>query len=99
MPGDDYGVSQPRTKKLSGALFQMAKQGATNHPLLSSIVLARQINRVCGTTIGPWDVDDLPDVWLDAIGAMTGELDEIRAGLQRVKAAQDRWRAQHKVNP
>ena len=83
MPGDDYGVSQPRTKKLSGALFQMAKQ----------------INRVCGTTIGPWDVDDLPDVWLDAIGAMTGELDEIRSGLQRVKAAQDRWRAQHKVNP
>jgi len=38
-------------------------------------------------------------VWLDAIGAMTGELDEIRSGLQRVKAAQDRWRAQHKVNP
>lgn len=75
----------------------MAKQGATSHPLLANIVLARRINQVCGTALGPWDVDDLPDTWLDAIVAMTSELDEMRAGLAKVAEAQARWRRQYET--
>jgi hypothetical protein len=96
MPGDGAGVPHGRTKKLTGALLQIAKQGTTSHPILARVFLARMVNRACGTTIGPWDVDELPDVFLDALRALELDLGEMERGLAQVKEAQARIRARYK---
>jgi hypothetical protein len=54
------------------------------------------VNRACGTTIGPWDVDELPDVFLDALRALELDLGEMERGLAQVKEAQARIRARYK---
>lgn len=58
----------------------------TKHPLLGAILLAQRINRVSGgAVIAPWEVDQLPETWLDAFVALTDDLPEIRAA--RAEAA------------
>lgn len=54
------------------------------------------VNRVCGTAIGPWDVDELPDTFLDAVQALETDLAEMERGLAQVKEAQARIRARYK---
>lgn len=71
------------------------KQGATSNPLLVRIELAKQINRVCGTGIGPWEVDQLPDDFIDAVRAMETDLSTMRANWQKVLEAQAKVRARY----
>jgi hypothetical protein len=73
----------------------MVQQGRTSDPLLGRVMLARRINHFCGTAIGPWDVDDLPDVFIDAINALDSDLTEITSGLEKVRGVQNRIRRQH----
>jgi len=41
-----------------------------------NILLAEKINRLSGgAVIAPWEVDDLPDDWLDAFTEMEKRLD------------------------
>lgn len=96
MPGDGAGVPDGRTKKLTGALLQIAKQGSTTHPLLARVFLAKMVNKTCGTAIGPWDVDDLPEVFLDAVRALEMDLAEMERGLEQVREVQARIRARYK---
>jgi hypothetical protein len=98
MPDNGGAVPIGRTKKLTGALLQIARQGSTTHPLLARVFLAQKINRVCATTIGPWDVDGLPDTFIDAIKALDTDLAEMKRGFEQVAAAQARIRARYK-NP
>jgi hypothetical protein len=60
------------------------------------VFLAKMVNRVCGTAIGPWDVDELPDTFLDAVQALETDLAEMERGLAQVKEAQARIRARYK---
>ncbi len=40
----------------------------TDDPMLGAILLAKQINELCGgAVIAPGEVDELPDEWLDAL--------------------------------
>jgi hypothetical protein len=73
----------------------VAQQGRTTHPQLSRIYLARTFNGLCGAVIAPWEIDDLPDEWLDALLALTDDLPELQSGLQQVKQIQDQIRAQY----
>jgi hypothetical protein len=77
--------------------LQIARQGTTSHPLLTRVFLAQKINRVCATTIGPWEVDELPDTFIDAIKALDTDLAEMRKGFDEVTAAQARIRARYKT--
>ena len=92
---DHRGLSHGGAKKLSSALLYVARQGATTHPILSNLFLARNLNHLCGTSINPWEIDQLPDEWLDAITAVNSGLHEMQNGLAQVKQAQDRIRARY----
>ena len=92
---DDCQLPHGRTKKLSDALLHIARRGTTSHPILSNLFVAREFNQLCGTTIGPWDVEQLPDVWIDAVTAVTHGLKELQAGLDQVKQVQDKIRASY----
>lgn len=59
---------------------------------MSRIFLAQAINRVCLTQIGPWDVDELPDEWIDAVQALASGNRNLQAGLARVEEIKSRWR-------
>jgi hypothetical protein len=44
----------------------------TSHPKLTSIGAARRINLVSGgPVIAPWNVQDLPDDWLDVFDGLS----------------------------
>ena len=48
----------------------------TDNPYFSSILLAQKINALSGgAVIAPWDVNELPDDWLDAFAEMEKRLD------------------------
>jgi hypothetical protein len=64
---------------------------------LARVFLAQKINRVCATTIGPWEVDELPDIFIDAIKALDSDLADMRHGLQQVEDAQARIRSRYKT--
>lgn len=43
----------------------------TDDPLLGAILMAKQINTLCGgAVIAPWEVDQLSDDWLDALAGI-----------------------------
>lgn len=43
----------------------------TNDPTLGAILMARQINHLCGGgVVAPWDVYELPEEWLTAFEGM-----------------------------
>lgn len=54
------------------------------------------VNKACGTAIGPWDVDDLPEVFLDAVRALEMDLAEMERGLAQVREVQAQIRARYK---
>lgn len=57
---------------------------------MRAVLLAQRINRLCGgAVIAPWEIEELPYTWLDALTGMTDELPkmkESRAEVQRVIA-------------
>lgn len=78
----------------------MAEQGATTDALLGSILLAQTVNRVCLTHYAPWDIEQIDDVWLDAIKALAFDMPHIQSGIAKVAAIQDRFRIEfRKRNP
>jgi hypothetical protein len=50
---------------------------------------------MCATTLGPWEVDELPDTFIDAIKALDSDLSDLRHGFEEVKSAQARIRARY----
>jgi hypothetical protein len=41
--------------------------GSTSNPYFARILLAKQINQASGgAVIAPWDIEQLPEVWLEA---------------------------------
>lgn len=43
----------------------------TDNPYFVAVLTANKINRLCGgAVIAPWEIDQLPDDWLDAIAEM-----------------------------
>lgn len=66
----------------------LARGKGTDEPHLSSILMAQAINRIMGgALVTPWNLNDLPDDWLDAFSALAYDLPEMRAGQSKVDAA------------
>jgi len=79
---------------LTPALLSLADGQGTNEPHLAAIFQAHQINQVLGgAVVGPWDLDGLPDEWLDVFRALTVDLPGMRAGREKVNARLEAWRA------
>ena len=43
------------------------KDRRTDDPIVTAIFLARSVNKALGTTLGPWDIDQLDDALINAI--------------------------------
>jgi hypothetical protein len=65
--GPDRRAPHGAGKKSDDALAA----GSTEDPILAAIFIAQKINRALGTTIGPWDVDQLDDALIGAIERLT----------------------------
>jgi hypothetical protein len=58
-----------------------------------AMITASAINKVSGgAIIAPWQIDYLPDEWIDAFNALTQDLPEMREGQNRVDAIKAKWR-------
>ena len=81
------------------ALLVAAQSGATTHPTLSKIQLANMTNRLHGgPVIAAWEIDQLPDDWLDAM-VLTGiKLPELQRGFQKLEAYKATWRNSQLTN-
>lgn len=74
----------------------MAQTGATENELLSNILIARIINTAHGgTVVGAWEVDLLPDEYVDACRALTLGFPGIQKGMERVEEIMQEHRRNH----
>ena len=46
----------------------------TNDPMLIRVIQANHIHQLLGKSIWPWEVDDLPEDWLEAIETIAVEV-------------------------
>lgn len=59
-------------------------------------MMARNINAVHGApVIAAWQVDDLPDDWLDTMIAIATDMPRLNAGLAKLEAHKQAWRNSH----
>lgn len=81
---------------MTSALLALSAGEGTTDQHLASIILARKINTALGGAIlSPWDVEELPDGWLDAVKALTDQLPEIRRGRRQVEKKLEEIRKRH----
>ena len=74
----------------------IAQSGATSNELLIKIYKARAVNLAHGgTVVSAWDVDDLPDEFIDACEALVNDLPNIKKGTAKVDAYMAKRRAEH----
>ena len=67
-----------------------------NDKLLISIFRARAVNQAHGgTVISAWEVDDLPDEFVDACTAMVNDLPNMKKGVAKIDAYMAMVRAEH----
>ncbi|MBS4061462.1 MAG: hypothetical protein KG029_13770 [Bacteroidetes bacterium] len=87
-----FGTPGWRKKKLEEDLDEIFISGKTVNYYFRRISLARMINRQCGgAVVAPWDVDDLPNDWLDAFRLLESDGQYRAAAVQRVKTAKADW--------
>jgi hypothetical protein len=61
---------------------------------LAAIFQAKQINQMLGGPfVGPWDLDELPDEWLDVFRAVAVDLPGMREGKAKVEERLAKWRS------
>lgn len=78
---------------MTPALLCLADGQGTSEPHLAAIFQARQINQALGGAfVGPWDVDELPDEWLDAFRGLAVDLPGMREGKAKVEERLVEWR-------
>jgi len=93
---DDQRLSQSEKKSLNDQLLQIVERGTTTHPLLMQIGLARQINLASGgVVIAPWEVDELPETWLDAFRFSTEDLSKTKDARQKISSVKSAWLSKH----
>lgn len=57
--------------------MRVAETGRTDHAGILAMDRAATINRLCGTRLAPWEVDQLTDEWMDILEGMA-RLPQIR---------------------
>lgn len=82
---------------MTPALLSLAEGQGTRDSLIARIVTARRINQtVGGLLVAPWELDELPDEWLDAFMGMGSDLASFREGKAKVEDIFSKWRNAHK---
>ncbi len=95
--GNDHRVQARPKKSLTAGALDLARRRGTAHPLLKAYLQARQVNQAAGgTVIAPWEVDELPEEWLDAAEALIVETVEMRQGYAEIEDHLGKWRAEHR---
>jgi len=72
---------------VSAACDVLAAGGATDDPYLARVIQAKHIWSATGRAIDPWEVDDYPPDWLEAVCAHEVEVPKRR---EKVVGAQRR---------
>jgi len=94
--GADCGSYGEHKKKLTGALLGIAQSGATDNKMLIKIFKARSVNLAHGgTVISAWDIDELPEEFVDACEALVKDLPNIKKGTAKIDAHMAKVRAEH----
>ena len=89
---DDFGAPGGRKKKLEADLDEIFTSGKTSNYYFRRISLARMVNKQCGgAVVAPWEVDALPNDWLDAFRLLESDGQYREAAARRVKAAKADW--------
>lgn len=89
--GGDPRLSRRAKKNLSADMAQLATSGIARGRLYD-IYVARTINdAVGGAVVAPWDIDDLPEDWLDAASALARGLSETRDAVRKIESAKARY--------
>ena len=63
----------------------LASGGGTDDEYLSRIIKAQHIYHATGKAIYPWEVDDYPSDWLDAILSLQVDVPRKSARINKVK--------------
>jgi hypothetical protein len=72
--------------------LEIARSGQTNDERLIKIIRAQQINHVVGgAAVMPWEVDELPEEWLDLFTGMVDELPAMTAMVKAQEKTRDEW--------
>lgn len=72
---------------MTRACLMLAKGKGTDEPHLVAILQAQLVNRLMGgVMVTPWNVDELPNDWLDAFDALVWELPSMREGQAKINA-------------
>jgi len=59
---------------------------------LIRIIRAQKINQVVGgAAVMPWEVDELPEEWLDLFSGMVDELPAVRQMVQEQESMRQEW--------
>lgn len=61
------------------------------------IIKCQKINRMLGTSLGPWDLERMPEDWMAALEMWADELPKAQAWHAESQAALDRVRNRKKV--
>lgn len=65
----------------------LASGGGTNDEYMTRIIKAQHIYKTFGVALYPWQVDDMPIDWMDAILAYTVDTPKKAARINKVKNA------------
>ncbi len=78
------------------AAVNLVITGSTTYPPLVRILQARQINAALGGPfVAPWELDELPDVEIDAILSLQQDTSMAREANARIEARKAQIRAAH----
>jgi hypothetical protein len=63
----------------------LASGGGTDDPYLTRIIKAQYIYKAFGVALYPWQVDDMPDDWMDAILSYSVDVPKKAERINKVK--------------
>ena len=73
----------------------MALGGAHSNEKIEAIQYAKMINSLTGANIAPWEVDLVPNEWLDVFYKYTVEYPKMKAGIQQAQKIVDDIKRKH----
>ncbi len=72
------------------------ESGRTSNKFLARVALAQMVNRISGgAVIAPWDVDGLPEVWLDVFRALSEDMPSMAKAKGQVQKIKNAWLQRH----
>lgn len=79
-------------------MADLAKDGQTSDPVLAAVLTAQTINRLAGTNIKPWELDQVPEEFANACLALSNQLPKYLEHEQKVKASDEAFKSEMRKN-